>query len=422
MKKVLVVGFVFPFHATGSGRIPGLVKYLPEFGWQPVVLTAPLPAKDALGWEVIETPYDRPLDFWKRLFRLNPDESVRAQVNHRLGITSQNAFTRFVFTRLHEIVAYPDMERGWKSSALKAVSGLVQKGDIDAVISTSPPVTSNLIARELKARYQIPWLADFPHLWSQNNGYPYSFLRRMIDRRLEVRTLSAADALTTTSEPLAAKLRVLHKERPIYAITHGFDPEIVNVPPDKLTDKFTITYTGSFAPVFREPSWLLEALRNLIDKDVIERSRVEVRFFGNKEPWIEGEIEKYGLSGMVIQYGRIPVEDAQAKQRESQLLFNPKWNDPKEPGIHSIKILEYLAARRPILATGKYKDVVDELLEETGAGICAKSKEEMELALIKIYKEYVKKGEVAFHGDTSEMDRYSHREMARRFTQILNPL
>lgn len=38
MKKVLIVANLF--HA--SPRIPGLAKYLPEFGWQPIILTTPI--------------------------------------------------------------------------------------------------------------------------------------------------------------------------------------------------------------------------------------------------------------------------------------------------------------------------------------------------------------------------------------------
>jgi glycosyltransferase involved in cell wall biosynthesis len=230
------------------------------------------------------------------------------------------------------------------------------------------------------------------------------------------------DVLTTLSEPLAAKLRELHKEKPVFAILEGFDPDIVNTPPDKLTDKFTITYTGCFAPVFREPTELFVALQNLLNRGVIERDRIEVRFYGPEEIWMNSEIEKYGLSKIVKQYGRVPMEVAHQKQRESQLLLNPKWNDPQEPGIYSMKIFEYLAARRPILAMGKYKDVVNELLDETGAGLCATSVEDVEYALEKMYQEYKLKGEVAWYGAESKVNNYSHREMARRYARILDNL
>lgn len=417
---------MWPYHPKGGGRVPGLAKYLQDFGWRPIIITVPLPVKPNLGCKIIETSYRNALDSWVRLLRFNPNESIREQVNQRVGITSKKSIKRtlidFIFPSIAEIIDYPDPESGWKPFALKACSELLQKEDIDSVITSSPPVISHLIAKELKVKYKIPWIADFPHLWSQDNSYPYSSLRRFVDRRLELKTLSRADVLTTTSEPLAKKLRALHKEKLVYVITHGFDQDMVNIVPDKVTDKFTITYTGGWHPILREPSKLFSALQKLTLRGAMGPENIEVRFYGAEENWIDSEVERYGLSGIVKQYGRVPMEVARAKQRESQLLFNPKWDAPRDPGIHSMKIFEYLAARRPILATGKYKDVVDELLDETGAGICAQNVEDVEHVLEKAYQEFKLKGEVVWHGDESKINNYSHREMARKFSGILDNL
>ena len=93
----------------------------------------------------------------------------------------------------------------------QAAREILRKENIAAVISSSPPVTSHLIGGELKAEHEIPWIADIRDLWSQNHNYRYSPLRRALDRRLELKTLSKADALVTVSEPWAEKLRNLHK-------------------------------------------------------------------------------------------------------------------------------------------------------------------------------------------------------------------
>jgi len=421
MKKVLIIGTIWPYQ-HGGVRVPGLAKYLPEFGWEPVVLTMPLPGKPRLEYRVVETPFHDVLHFFIKRFVTTSEESTETQLARKVGLTANNPVSQFIFHFLRDIVTYPDIYRGWQAPGFKAGGGLIEKEGVKAIISASPPVMTNIIARKLKERYKIPWLGDFPHLWSQNNFYPYSELRRKFDKRLELKTLSQADALTTTAEPLAEKIRTLHQEKNVYVITHGFDPETENTLPDRLTDKFTITYTGGFATVLREPDMLLAALQELIAKGAIDPGRIEVRFYGTKEDWVNGQIEKYGLSGVVRQYGKVPMPESLARQRESQLLFNPKWNDPQEPGIHSMKILEYLAARRPILATGRYHDVVDDLLEETGAGVCTSSVEDTTKALEKAYQEYLSRGQVAWHGDAVKTGYYSHRAMAGRFAAILDQL
>jgi len=421
VKKVLIITLWYPPNPYPSFRLVGLAKYLPEFGWQPIILTSSL-GKVSLQCRVIETPYSDVLGFWKRLFGFNPNENIRRQVNNRFSVASKNRLVDFVFTCVGEFINYPDQDRGWKPFAVKAGSEVLQKEGIDAVLSSSMPVISHLIARELKTRYKIPWLADFRDLWTQNYTYSYGPLRKLIDKRLELSTLSPADVLVAVSQPAAGKLRALHKGKPIYAITNGFDPAEVNSPPSSLAAKFTITYTGSIYPKGHEPSKLFAALRDLVSDGTMSPDDIEARFYGPREGRVEREINDYGLSGIIKLNGVVPRQIALEKQRESQLLLLLKWEDPQEHGAYSGKVFEYLAARRPILATGGSSDVVDELLNETNAGICAPTVEDIKNILKKLYQEYKLKGEVAYQGVESNVNKYSHREMARKFAGILNSL
>jgi len=420
MKKVLIIGYLWPY-LSGSIRIIRLAKSLPEFGWEPIILTAPLRGKPDIRFRIVETPYRDALGFWKRLFGLDLDKDIRMQVKERFGATSKNSLIDFILARGGEIIYYPDSHKGWKPFAIKAGSELLQKENIDAMISIWP-VTSHLIASDLKAKYRIPWVADFPDLWSQNHNYSYGPLRKLLDTRLEQKTMARVDALVTISEPLAEKLRTLHKEKAVYAITHGFDLEEVNSPPAKLTDKFTITYTGTIYTGQQDTSKLLIALADLISDGIMNPNEIEVRFYGHKHGWLDKEIEQYGLSRIVKQYGMVSREIVLEKQRESQLLFLLKWNDPQEKGIYLGKTLEYLGARRPILATGGYDDVITELLNETGAGIDAPTMEDIKNVLKELYQEYKLTGEVAYKGRESEINKYSNRETARKFAEILDHL
>ena len=422
MRKVLMIGQIWPYHTSAGNCAHAIAKYLPECGWEPIVLTTPLPEKVDLDYRVVGVPYHDMLNSWLERLGFDTSKSIKRQVGQKLGVTSKRSFLDFPFLRLREALTYPDSRRGWRSPAIRAGSTLIREENISGIISDCPPIMGLLAARALKDKHRIPWLVYFSHLWSQNNGYPYSGLRRWFDTRLELKTLSQVDAMITHSEPLVVKLQALHPGKRVLANFEGYNPETVNDPPDELTDRFTITYTGGFAPRLREPAKLFAALQNLLSRGVIKRDRVEVRFYGPEEAWVDSEIERYGLSGIVSQHGRVSMPTAVAKQRESQILFNPKWDDPEEPGIYSGKIFEYLAARRPILAAGNYRDVVDDLLTETGAGVSTTSTTETEQALAQMYLEYKEKGEVTFRGDTSRIDKLSHRQLAERFAAELDSL
>ena len=423
MNKVLIITYYFPPHPTVASLRPlGLAKYLPEFGWGAVILTAALPGKPDPHFEVIETQYHDSLGFGKRLLKLDSQSPLIAQVRNKLKVKSEKSPLDFILATMGAIIAYPDPQKGWQRFAVEAGKDILRQQNIKAIISTSPPETSHIIAKRLKDEFKIPWVADFRDLWTQNYYYLYGPLRKVIERKLELKTLSTADALVTVSEPMVAELGKLHSQKPVYTITNGFDPAEVNTTSGNLTDKFAITYTGNLYPGKQSPEPLFAALRDLITEGSMDASDIEVRFYGIEAGWIDKQAESYGLIGIVRQFGVVPREIALNKQRESQLLLLLKWNDPKQTGAYSAKIFEYLAARRPVLAVGGFPDVVDQLLDETKTGIAAQTEEDIKALLLRLYQEYKSTGAVSYNGDEAETDKYSRREMAKKFATILDSL
>ena len=398
MNKVLIIARYF------GTRVPGLIKYLPEFGWQPVLLTTTLPPHNEI-----------------------PPEITVIETGSRTESNIASAPDRSFFGRIlsfgGEVVNYPDSYKGWKALAVRAGDDLLQQEDISAIISSSSPVTAHLIARELKNRYRIPWIADLRDLWSQNHNYYYSPLRKMFDRRIERKTLSIADALVTVSQPWAGRLGTLHKGKTIHAVTNGFDPEKAGVIPSRLTSKFTITYTGNIYSGNQDPTKLLVALRKLIAEDAIDPDDIEVRFYGPRLEWLENEITKYSLSSSVKQYGLVPQRVAIEKQRESQLLWLLDWDDPAETGVYPLKIFEYLGSRRPVLATGGVAgNVIGTLLDQTKAGVHGVTTDNIKNSLRDLYREYKLNGELSYHGLGEEIDKYTHPKMTGEFVAILDGL
>jgi hypothetical protein len=131
MKKVLIIANLF--HA--SPRIPGLAKYLPEFGWQPIVLTTPL-------GENPDSRFGPPDDFKDNIRTIETgnfsapceqDKNILLKINNRFNLTSKKSlsFLKFFYKLFYiyfysAIVNYPDSEKGWKPFALKASSELLQ--------------------------------------------------------------------------------------------------------------------------------------------------------------------------------------------------------------------------------------------------------------------------------------------------------
>ena len=182
----------------------------------------------------------------------------------------------------------------------------MQNEDIDAMISSSSPVTSHIIANELKNKHKIPWIADLRDLWTQNHSYLYGTIRKFFEEKLELKTLQSADTLATVSPVWAEELRTLHGGKKTHTITNGFDPDKKSTGEIDLTSKFTITYTGQIYTGRQDSSKLLAALHELIPDGTMNPDGVEVRFYGPDNELLAKEIEEQELSNIVKQYGMVP--------------------------------------------------------------------------------------------------------------------
>lgn len=421
-KKVLIITYYFPPRpSVASLRLKGLAKYLPEFGWEPVILTAALPGVPDQRFKVIETNYPGDITaILKKRLGLYPDKRFQEQIGILSKATGRKRFfTNKLVTIVRELFIYPDDQKKWYPFAIRTGMKIVMKENFDAIISSSAPVTTHLVAKYLKENYNIPWLADFRDLWTQNYNYQYGFLRKWFEKKLEVNTILQANALVTVSKPLASKLRILHSRKPIFTIMNGFDLDEINEAPIN-NKKFTITYTGNLYYGKQDPELLLKAIRELTDESIVKLNDVRINFYGPTQYWLSQKIKKYDLDKIVKQHGTVPREIALKSQRESQILLILGWNDPKERGTYSGKIFEYLAAKRPVLAIGEYKGVLNKLLEETNAGYCFSNIKPLKYFITRCYKEYKMKGEVQYYGKISQIKKYSHYEMAKNFANVLD--
>ena len=413
MRRVLIVAYWFPPDpAVGALRPWGLYRHLLSEGWEPVVLTA---SRGAEIPNIIRVPHRRPSERLRSVLGL-PLTAEGPRLPRFLAVAIRKALSLMA-----EATAHPDREGGWRISAVAAGSERLLGGSFDAILSTSPPSTAHLVARDLKEGTRLPWVADLRDLWADNYDYEWSELRRWLDRRTEHDVLKSADALVTVSEPLAQRLRSLHRPA-TYSIPNGFASEEVADAHHALSSRFTITYTGTLYAGKQDPTLLFQALADLMARGELNAANIEVRFYGRNvdAPWLRSAAAAHGLSGNMIVGGRLPRPIALQKQRESQVLLVLDWMDERQPGVCTGKFFEYLAAQRPILSVGRPGGMVDTLLRETGAGRHCADVESIGSFLRESYQEFSRSGRVAYQGDRRAIQSYDHLTMSRQFAEVLD--
>jgi glycosyltransferase involved in cell wall biosynthesis len=420
MPRLLLITYNYPpRRGAGSIRPGGLAKYLPHFGWDVTVLTPELPPGSRPPARVIETEYQSVIAEWKSRFGMDPERLTHEQLH--LPLSSKPNLER-LHTRIIEyvrwLVAFPDEHRGWVPIAMRALSELNPMEKPDIILSSAPPASCHIIASWARQHFGRPWVADFRDLWTE--GFSGSLrLLQPLHKRLEKKTLKTADALVTVSSPWARQLQQKYPTRPVYTITNGFDPDDFHSPPARSPGCFSITYAGYLYEGKRDPTLLFEVLHDLITEGVMRKEDTRVRFYGQPQSWLPLLVERYGLREIVEIGGVVPRQEALMRQAESQLLLLLGWSDPKETGQHTGKLFEYFGSARPILAVGGAVGVLTETLQETGAGVHISEKGKLRQYLVSAYAEFKSKGFVSYHADQAAISRYTHMEMARKFSEVL---
>lgn len=406
MRNLILIAYSFPPDRNiGAIRPRGIAKYLPYYGWNVFVIT-PLGflPRDS-RYNVIETypTFRIRLGYWKR----------RQNLDYRRVVYQPSIKTRLV-SNFFEIVPFPDTKSGWIFHAVFTAIQIIKRNRIDAIISTYSPASSHFIGHKLKKLFpDLIWIADFRDLWSHNHFRKRSRLSLFLFEQIEKKVLSNADFLTTVSDPLAQKLKRLHK-RDCITIPNGFDPEEYEFRVD-LDKKFSITYTGSLYDQMN-PEILFSVIRKMLSEDDCLHQSMEVNFYTRYNPMLEKLTKKYGIENIIKQRGIVPREEILRKQKSSQILL---LITPLEKGVYTGKLFEYLGARRPVLGLGYRDSVVKNLLEETNAGFYFHDENQLFQQLKKWYIEWQKTGFVKYTGEDRKVEQYCQKKMAEKFALLL---
>jgi glycosyltransferase involved in cell wall biosynthesis len=425
MKRVLIITYYWP--PSGGGGVMRwlkMSKYLPEFGWQPVIYTPENPdpsVKDESLLkeihpiaEIVKTPIWEPYDIYRKLTGKKKSDSFKAGY---ISEASRGSWKDKLSVFLRGNLLIPDPRVFWVNPSVRFLRDYLRKNPVDLMITTGPPHSMLLIGLKLKKYLDIPWLADFRDPWTEIDFYHRLKLTSWADRKhrtLEKKVLKSADIVTTVSPYLKNTTEKLAGRR-VDVIYNGFDPEdfqFVKVEGDSL---FTISHYGAFNRD-RNPSALWRALQILKENSDDFARMLRIQLIGQTDESILREIRESGLEENLKLEGHLPPREGLQLLSGSQVLLLPLNDAPNVKGILPGKMYEYLALQRPILAIGPSDGDFAEILHSTHAGITCNFQDTTKMvdSLGKWYKSFLKGN---LNIDSGGYDRFSRQNLAR---QIIN--
>jgi glycosyltransferase involved in cell wall biosynthesis len=356
-RRVLFISYNFPPNGgPGVQRSLKFVKYLPRYGWQPLVITSSAEASYVQDPSLLE---DIPAEtFIERL----PGFSIHGLYQRARRYKAERAVVL-----ANALLQLPDTVRFWAKSARRNVLDIAQREQPDLIYSTSGPFSAHLLGRWLREQTGLPWLADFRDPWSQNLLTPYPPGYRWLNARLERQILAAADRVACVSQPWLDDLKrnLGHDEDKFFVLPNGYDEDDVKpVGPRQPHDRFTMVHYGTFYRN-RNPDQVVRAVRDLIRSGRIPIDQLRVVFIGrNAQPMTPS-----GPPFECVDY--VPHRELGAYREEADTLLLILDTARANSGKHSGKIYEYIASNRPILGVVPPGGVAEQLIRQTRTGVTA---------------------------------------------------
>lgn len=444
-KRVLIITYYWP-PTAGSGvqRWLKMSKYLPQYGWQPVIYTPSNPEagmtdesllKDICPEaEIIKRPIMEPYAIFNALTGSrgakksgqkdgSGKQAGSRAVNPINAVGHKSPLMRLsLWIRANVFV--PDPRCLWIRPSVRFLKKYLREHPVDAIISTGPPHSMHLIARNLHRSTSIPWTADFRDPWTRIFYFKHLPLTRRSRKRyaaMELSVLREADRVVAVTdsmvrdflEELGAHENSCGK---FHVIENGYDEEdFAGITAAELPEGFNLVHTGLFSAE-GNPRKLWKVLAELCRENPDFDRDLHLTFAGKTDPEILAAIREAGLERHLTDLGYVPHHEANSLQKAADLLLLPLREEPEAAGILTGKYFEYLAAGRPIAAFGPHGSVLEHSLAATRTGKIFDWDEEAPLKAW-ITAQFTRTS--TFDPDTAAISAYTRRCLAGRYTEIL---
>jgi Glycosyltransferase Family 4 len=429
VKRVLIVTYYWP-PGGGSGvqRWLKFSRYLPEFGWEPVIFTVDNPQyqlsdqsleQETLpGIEVHRLKAFDPNDLYNKWF----GKSIGKP---NVGFTSSKkesaAFRLVKWIRGNWFI--PDSRIFWVRPASKRIKQLLTEKKFDAIITTGPPHSLHLIGKKVATSSGIRWIADFRDPWTEIyyfNEMKPSERSRQKHLRLEKMVLQSAQDIVVVGETMK-KMFSQHTQVPIHVITNGYDHEDYlnqQKPHSYNKNTFVLSHIGVLSPT-QNPYSLWKALQELVIEESGFKESFILKLTGEVDHGILKSVKEMGLDSYLVHTTYQPHKKAIDAQIEADILLLSINKVVNSEYLLTGKLFEYLGAERPILCIGPPKGDAAEIISQTASG------QTFDFEDVAGIKDFIKRmfhvhQTAEIHPESREISRFSRKSLTKRLVDILN--
>ncbi|MDU8886177.1 glycosyltransferase [Yeosuana sp. MJ-SS3] len=424
VRKALIITYYWP-PAGGPGvqRWLKFVKYLPEFGVEPIVYVPENPNYPILDKSllsdvpnsitILKQPIKEPYKF-ANVFSKKRSQSISK------GIIKENdnqSILEKMMLYIRGNFFIPDARKSWIKPSVNYLIKYIIDKKVDLIITTGPPHSLHLIGLQLKKQLGVKWIADFRDPWTTIGYHKKLKLTKRAQlkhQELEHDVLNSANQIIVTS-PSTKKEFEQKTNSPIEVITNGYD--CVSINKLELDTKFTLSHIGSLLSG-RNPKILWQVLKELIEENQEFKNSFQLNLVGSISEDVLNSIEKYISTNYINKVGYISHNESIKYQKKSQLLILIEIDSEETKCIVPGKLFEYMVSNRPIIAIGPNSSDVEYILKETNTGHYF-NYSDYDLIKETILSHFIafQNGELKSHA--IGLQKYSRRELTKTLAKLI---
>lgn len=391
MKKVLIIAYYFPPLGGGGVQRPlKFCKYLPEFGWQPIVLTVKNgvgPVYDKTLLDELNTYKDvkvyRTMSlelgalknlllkkiFNKRISKCEKQSAKSEALSNILSCESDNFSVRlsayssirlliksslkktfdFIYNILFKVQKFfliPDDKMLWAIPSFFSALRIIKKEKPDVIFATVPPYSSFLLGVLLKKWTGIKLVVDYRDPWNVPDE------KRYINYILEKWCLKYTNQIVYVVPKIKDWLEKQFYINNIKSelIYNGYDEDDYKDIQISKSDKFTILSGGDLYA--KENVYFFKYMEKFISENPSLKDKIEIQIFSNYHQWFEDYLNQSSISNIISNIASLPKKEYLKYVKSCNIAVIFSYGNILGIQNHG-RIFDYLYFNKPILILGK---------------------------------------------------------------------
>ncbi|WP_333851873.1 glycosyl transferase family 1 [Epilithonimonas sp.] len=454
LKKILIITYYWP-PAGGPGvqRWLKFAKYLPEFGYEPIIYTPENPSyplvDETLVKEVPENLKIVKTNIWEPYQIAEKfSKSNKKFKGGQFDVGKNQSFISKLSIFIRGNFFIPDARKFWVKPSIQFLKKYLVENHIETIVTTGPPHSLHLIGLGLKKELpNLKWITDFRDPWTEISYYKHLKLTSGSDkkhRQLEKSVFENADLTLATSYTDTDNFR--KNGANAFCVTNGFDKleslgdseseswsvggleswsveesETLEFSNSKtLKTKFNLSYVGVLEQL-RNPENLWKALTELSEKHPDFAKDFELKFVGRVDEKILNDIKNSVLRDNIRNLGYLPHNNSFNEMQNSDLLLITNFPNESSKGIIPGKLFEYLATGKKIISFGPKDADVEKILDKTNAGkhFDYANNVEIQNFIYSLYEDWKAGKSIQ---NSANINEFSRKELTRQLAELLTKL